>query len=83
MNPPSSSEPNFEVLPRGPGKRDRRGKSVEEKSVRLHELQCVLAFALELIEWMAQGKKNGAETSGGERGICRVAVLFRHLEGTT
>src|SRR6516165_12337030 len=67
----------------GPGERDWRGKSIEEESVPLHELQCVLGFALELVEWMALGKKNGAETAGGERGICRVAVLFRHLEGTT
>src|SRR5262245_15000726 len=67
----------------GPGERDGRGKSVEEESVPLHELQCVLGFALELVEWMARCKKNGAETAGGERGICRVAVIFRHLEGTT
>src|SRR5262245_55830818 len=67
----------------GPGERDWRGKSVEKESVPLHELQCVLGFALELIEWIPQGKKNGAETAGGECGICRVAVLFRHLEGTT
>src|SRR5262249_14659162 len=67
----------------GPGERDWRGKSVEDESVPLHELQCVLGFALELVEWMAQGKKNGAETAGGECGICRATVLFRHLEGTT
>src|SRR5262249_30832634 len=67
----------------GPGERDWRGKSVEEESVPLHELECVLGFALELFEWMALGKKNGAETAGGERAICRVAVLLGHLEGTT
>src|SRR5215831_17813133 len=50
----------------GPGERDRRGKSVEEESEPLHELQCVLGFALELVERMAQCKKNGAETAGGE-----------------
>src|SRR5262249_8811235 len=58
-------------------------KSVEEESVPLHELQCVLGFALELVERMAQCKKNGTETAGGECGICRVAVLLCHLEGTT
>src|SRR5262249_8777686 len=58
----------------GPGERDWRGKSVKEESVSLHKLQRVLGFALELVEWMAQGKKNGAESAGGECGICRVAV---------
>src|SRR5215470_7187658 len=67
----------------GPGERDWRGKSVEEESVPLHEFQRVPGFALKLVEWMAQGKKNGAETAGGECSICRVAVLFGHLEGTT
>jgi hypothetical protein len=67
----------------GPGERDWCGKSIEEKSVPLHELQCVLGFALELVEWMAQCKKNGTETAGGECGKCWVAVIFRHLEGTT
>src|SRR5215471_1742731 len=67
----------------GPGERDWRGKSVEEESVSLHEFQCVLGFGLELVEWVAQCKKNSAETAGGECGICRVAALFRHLEGTT
>src|SRR5262249_18633516 len=66
----------------GPGERDWRGKSIEEESVPLHELQCVLGFALELVEWMAQCKKNGTETAGGECGKCRVAVIFRHLEAT-
>ena len=67
----------------GPGERDRRGKSVEEEPVPLNELQCILGFALELVEWMAQCKKNSAETARGECGICRVAVPFCHLEGTT
>src|SRR5262245_60845870 len=67
----------------GPGERDWRGKSIEEEAVPLHELQCVLGFALELVEWMAQCKKNGTETAGAECGKCRVAVIFRHLEGTT
>src|SRR5262249_14082306 len=67
----------------GSGERDWRGKSVEEESVPLHELQCVLGFALELVEWMAQCKKNGAETAGGECSICGVPVVLRHLEGAT
>src|SRR5262249_47619034 len=67
----------------GPSERDRRGKSVEEESVPFHELQCVLGFVLELMEWMAHGKKNGAETAGGECSICGVPVVFRHLEGAT
>src|SRR5262249_13631750 len=53
-----------------PGERDWRRKSVEEETVPLHELQCILGFALELVEWMAQGKENGTETAGGECGIC-------------
>src|SRR6516225_2692918 len=49
-----------------PDEREWRGKSVEEESEPLHELQCVLGFAFELVEWMAQCKKNGTETAGGE-----------------
>jgi hypothetical protein len=50
----------------GPGKRDGRGKSVEEESVPLHERQCVLGFALELVEWMARRKKDATETTRGK-----------------
>src|SRR5262245_23090718 len=50
----------------GAGERDWRGKPVEEKSEPLDELQCALGFPLELVEWMAQCKKNGAETARGE-----------------
>src|SRR5262245_11888919 len=67
----------------GPGERDWRGKSVQEESVPLQEIQCVLGFALELVEWMAQCDENGTETARSECGICRLAVIFRHLEGTT
>src|SRR5262249_47090513 len=42
-----------------PGERERRGNSVEEESEPPHERQSVLGLALELIEWMAQGKMNG------------------------
>src|SRR5262245_16918502 len=65
------------------GERDWRGKSVEEESIPLHELQCVLRFALKLVERMSQCDQNGTETARGEGGICRLAVLFRHQEGTT
>src|SRR5262249_109327 len=67
----------------GPGERDWRRKSVEEETVPLDELPCVFGFTLKLVEWMAQGKKNGTETAGGECGVGRVAVFFRPLEGTT
>ena len=66
-----------------PDERERRGNSVEEESEPPHELQCLLGLTLDLIEWMAQRKKNGAEAAAGECGKCRVAVLFRHLEGAT
>src|SRR6516165_3931055 len=62
---------------------ERRGKSVEEESELLHELQSVLGLALDLIEWMARGKKNGIETARGNCGKCRVAVLLCHLGGAT
>src|SRR5262245_50113561 len=64
----------------GPRERNRRGKSVEEEPVPLHEFQCILGFKLELVEWVTKRKKDSAETAGGKCGICRVAVLFRHLE---
>src|SRR4030095_11536034 len=66
-----------------PGERERRGKSVEEEPVFLHEVQCILGFALELVEWMAQCNKDAAETAGGERRTCRVAVILRHLKRAT
>src|SRR5262249_55417488 len=67
----------------GPGERDWRGKSVEEEAEPLHEFQCVLGFALELVERMAQCKETRAETAGGECSVCRVALIFRHQKGTT
>src|SRR5262249_3426593 len=67
----------------GSDERERRGKPVEEEAERLEECQRVFGFALYLIEWMAYAKKKGAETLGAECGVCRVAVLYRHLESTT
>src|SRR5215470_17591081 len=43
----------------------------------------MFGLTLELIEWMTQGEKNGSESPASVRGKCRIAVLFRHLEGAT
>src|SRR5215831_19148370 len=43
----------------------------------------MLDLTLDVIEWMARGKKNGTESAAADCSKCRVAVLFRHLEGAT
>src|SRR5262249_28755214 len=48
-----------------PDERERCRKSVEEETVSLDKLQSVLGFPLELVEWIAQGKKNGTESAEG------------------
>src|SRR5262249_31560155 len=68
---------------KSPRERDRRGQSVEEESIPLNELQCILGFAFDLVERVALCKKNGNETAGSECRICRVAVIFSHLESAT
>jgi hypothetical protein len=43
----------------------------------------VLGLTLDLIEGVTQGKKNGNDSAAGMCGKCRVAMLFRRLEGVT
>ena len=66
-----------------PDEREQYGNSVEEETEPPYELQSVLGLTLDLIEWMAQGKKNGIESAAAMCSKRRIAVLFRHLEGTT
>ena len=42
----------------------------------------MLGLTLDPIQWMAQSKKKRSESTAGVCSKCRVAVLFRHLEGT-
>jgi hypothetical protein len=64
-----------------PDERERRRNSVESKPP--HELQSFLGLALDLIEWMARGKKDGTKRAEGGCGKSRIAVLSCHLEGPT
>src|SRR5262249_32020776 len=66
-----------------PDQREQGGDSVKEESEPLDVLKSVLGLKLDLIEWMAQGEKNGTESTAAHCSKCRIAVLFRHLEGTT
>src|SRR5262249_45348280 len=65
-----------------PHERQGRGNSVEKESEPPHVLKSLLGLTLDLIERVACSKKNGIETAGGYCGKYRVAVLYRHLEGT-
>src|SRR5262249_23287476 len=69
--------------PQSPDQGERSGNSVEEGAKPFYELQSVRGFALDLIQWMAQGEKNGTQSPAGMRGKCRIAVVSRHLEGAT
>ena len=55
----------------------------ESEPYRARKLQSLFCFALDPIEWIARSEKSG---TGGAAGVCRkrrVALLVRHLKGTS
>src|SRR4029453_7672769 len=68
-----------------PNERERGGDLVDDESEPhpARKLQSLLGFAPDLIEWMARGEKTGSEIPASVGSKRRVALLVRHLNGTT
>src|ERR1700692_2217257 len=65
--------------------RERGGDHVgnESEPQRARDLQSVLEFALDRLEWISYGEKTRSEIPAGVGSIRRVSLLVRHIKGTT